>query len=289
MGVFLSSCADVVPVDEIAEQQKLMLHCEAPIGGEITATLQRTIPINGSVAGGIEKNARISIIYNDGIDEQITLVWQEDRNLYSGGLARIRPNERTTIRVEIAGEDQLNVTSTMLHAQPRAIDSIKLASALSVMGGQHTVSIALQIPPVKSALGEYYHIIPRRRQAFVDSLGVVYGTLQPMAVREVWNDNMIVQPLGGGNGILVDGERLDGELIELDLASMGVAGNEITTAVHFEVRSVTKDYYYFHSSRSRVLANFDDPNQTPVIIGGNVKNGYGLYASYISRRDSIAL
>ncbi len=283
-------CADPLPLDEVSEDQKLMLWCEAMIGGEITARLQRTTPLDGRVQGGIDSTATISIRYTDGIDQIINLLWEPTRQLYTAGeFGKLKANERTIITASVTDNADLDVQATMVHPLSRRLDSISLDSELQVKNDQHAISVSLHVPRQSSSLAEYYHIIPLRRASYLSTQGVREGGLESMTVDNVWNNNLVVQPLSNQAGILVDASRLDGQPVQLDLLSQELDGNEMTTALEFEVRSVTKDYFYYHSARSRMLVDHTDPNQTPVIMTGNVKNGYGLYSSYITTRSSIEL
>lgn len=291
LGILCIGCADPLPLDEVSEDQKLMLWSESMIGGEITARLQRTTPLDGSVQGGVDSTAEISIRYTDGIDQIINLLWDPARQLYTAGdFARLKADQRTVITARVEDAQDLNVEATMIHPRSIKLDSVSVHGDLQVRNGKHALSVSVYVPsqPLTS-LPEYYHIIPSRRSAYLSSQGVEEGPLEYMSIVNVWNDNLVVQPLSNQPGILVDASRLNGEAIELDLLSQELGSNETTTALDFEVRSVSEDYYYFHAARSRMLVDHTDPNQTPVIMTGNVKNGYGLYSSYITTRFTVDL
>ncbi len=66
-------------------------------------------------------------------------------------------------------------------------------------------------------------------------------------------------------------------------------GFQLVNRLHVELRSVSGDYYRYHSSFTRQLAARESPLSEPVIIFDNVENGLGNFSGYSIARDSISL
>ncbi|HUR30086.1 MAG TPA: DUF4249 family protein, partial [Saprospiraceae bacterium] len=81
-------------------------------------------------------------------------------------------------------------------------------------------------------------------------------------------------------GVLID--RLDLEPdapVSFHFQDWAVDNNDLTR-VFIELRSITEDYYKYHSSLTRQLIVRQDPFAEPVTIYNNIEGGYGNFSGF---------
>ena len=66
-------------------------------------------------------------------------------------------------------------------------------------------------------------------------------------------------------------------------------GEEYPGRLFAELRSVTEEYYLFHTSLSRQQTSPDQPFTDPVLLFNNIRNGHGVFAGYSSSQASISV
>ena len=81
-------------------------------------------------------------------------------------------------------------------------------------------------------------------------------------------------------GVLVDREDLSpGKPLSFRFQDWAVENNDLTR-VFVELRSITEDYYKYHSSLTRQLIVRQDPFAEPVTIYNNIEGGYGNFSGF---------
>jgi hypothetical protein len=81
-------------------------------------------------------------------------------------------------------------------------------------------------------------------------------------------------------GILIDKEDLvEGEPLTFHFVDWVVGDNDLKR-VYVELRSITQEYYKYHSTLARQLIIRQDPFAEPVAIFNNIEGGYGNFSGY---------
>ena len=81
-------------------------------------------------------------------------------------------------------------------------------------------------------------------------------------------------------GILIDKEDLiPGEPLTFHFVDW-VVGNHDLKKVYVELRTITQEYYKYHSSLARQLIVRQDPFAEPVTIYNNIEGGYGNFSGF---------
>ena len=90
-------------------------------------------------------------------------------------------------------------------------------------------------------------------------------------------------------GVLLDKNDLEeGEPVVFEFKDWVVTGNELNK-VYAELRTITEDYYKYHSTLARQLIVRQDPFAEPVIIFNNIDGGYGNFSGYNPKTSSSDL
>lgn len=81
-------------------------------------------------------------------------------------------------------------------------------------------------------------------------------------------------------GVLIDRNDLaPDQPLTFNFVDWTVNGNDLNT-VYVELRSITEEYYKYHSSLARQLIVRQDPFAEPVTIFNNIKGGYGNFSGF---------
>jgi len=91
-------------------------------------------------------------------------------------------------------------------------------------------------------------------------------------------------------GILFSDENIDGQALQLKLKAVI---NELEMGMFpkivGELRTVSENYYQYHTSLARQLESKDRPFSEPVSVYTNIENGVGIFAGYSTYRDSVTV
>lgn len=91
-------------------------------------------------------------------------------------------------------------------------------------------------------------------------------------------------------GILLKSSNIESDIASLKFkTSFNTLSNHIDRSLVAELRTVSDDYYLFHSSFTRQLSQSDSIIGQPIVLHNNVKNGLGSFAAYNYTTSSIPL
>ena len=279
------SCAEQISIDEIDAEQEFVFRCEIQPGQEPIATLQLTSLLDGSEVGGHLGNA--DIFLRDGTDSKNRLVYNSKTRNYIGEFVDIDPRKDYFITVSHEEYPDLIAESSTSIPKQVKFDSLQ-ASLIQSKNGVERINTRAHLPK-EGAKNAFFHIIPKRRKAIWMDGELKYLGIENMSIDRIHNDNFVVQELYHRPGVMVDGSRLEDAFIDLDLKTLPSQDGIISSAIFFEIISVTQDYYYFHIARSNQLRDANDLNSTPAINYTNMDNGFGLFTGKISRQDSVTV
>ncbi|NOZ45269.1 MAG: DUF4249 domain-containing protein [Chlorobi bacterium] len=105
------------------------------------------------------------------------------------------------------------------------------------------------------------------------------------------NDPIIDSWISSGkNGFVFSDELFKGKTIKFIInLDKGMFYGVDTNILHFNVNIITKDFYLYAITHDKHLDAMNNPFTEPVQVYTNIENGYGIFASYTTKRDSIML
>ena len=81
-------------------------------------------------------------------------------------------------------------------------------------------------------------------------------------------------------GVLIDrNDLVEDKPLTFNFVDWSVKGKDLTK-VYVELRTITKEYYKYHSSLARQLIVRQDPFAEPVTIFNNIEGGYGNFSGF---------
>ncbi|HOY16934.1 MAG TPA: DUF4249 domain-containing protein [Haliscomenobacter sp.] len=103
------------------------------------------------------------------------------------------------------------------------------------------------------------------------------------------NSNYIVANYDGG--LLIEDKLIDGRAIRIPIPiSMRMPAHlQNFDELIVELRSVSEEYYLFHSTVSRQQDNDDLPFSDPVVLFNNIRNGQGVFAGYSQAKQAVVI
>lgn len=110
--------------------------------------------------------------------------------------------------------------------------------------------------------------------------------LEPVDFENI-NGSDFVESVFGGGILLEDNPFSDGLSFSFSITINPEF--QLLGKVFAELRTVSKEYYFFHRSISESQSQADGPFTSPVVIFNNVENGHGVFAGYNTSQDSIVL
>jgi len=114
--------------------------------------------------------------------------------------------------------------------------------------------------------------------------------LVPLMPLENDEDNPAVTFHYEDGGVLFTDEDFDGQKAGLKFYSLISLNNEAKMGkVVGVLRTVSKDYYLYHTSLSRQIANKDRPFVEPISVYSNIEEGLGIFSGFALYRDSVSI
>ncbi|MCB0707080.1 MAG: DUF4249 domain-containing protein [Saprospiraceae bacterium] len=197
-----------------------------------------------------------------------------------------------TIEVSAPGFETVKAVNTI--PGPATLDSTTLNLELDIVQQDltfnqvnFTVSLKLKDPP---GIENYYHL-SFYQEGFDYKIDINGDTIReaffslPLAVEELGGDVPLV-PYIDRRGVLLKDSDMTGSTLEL----LTFEGNflfrrndQLLGDFIIELRTVSEEYYLYHTSLARQYQSSLDPFSDPVILFNNIENGCGIFAGFISR------
>lgn len=239
---------------------------------------------------------------------EVTL-WQEDTPLerlkwtgetfqgipyYTSTEYKAQPNTRYTIKVSAPGFEPVSAQSTI--PTPVPVQRARTLFAgyapsqdLDEILCMFNFEVVFNDP---AELRNYYHLrIHQEVQEFKLSESgdtILTGrSVQHLGFGTSINNNAVTAYLE--DGVLLDDVWFNGRAFVLSFpVQMRIRpGREIPRGFYVELRTVSEEYYKFHSSIARTKSNPGPPYTEPVIVYSNVQRGRGVFAGFSVAVDSI--
>ncbi len=171
------------------------------------------------------------------------------------------------------------------HFSQLSLSNIKIDSIGSRVRYNYTVNLRLDDPQETI---NYYHI-NLYQQVFTHPItggDDEYVDLIPFEFSDNNDANEILANVSGG--LLLEDNPLNGNYS----FGLGYEINPVTESlgkVFIELRTVSKEYYQFHSSVTRQKNSPGGVLTEPVFIYNNIEGGHGIFAGYSSVMDSLSI
>lgn len=111
---------------------------------------------------------------------------------------------------------------------------------------------------------------------------------QRFEIIDIVDNKNAVNELYLEEGVFVDMTKMSGNTINIRVSTLiPVKPGALIKTLHFETRSVTKDYFQFHKKRALQGEVSDQPFLLPITDFTNVENGLGVFAGYTTSSHKI--
>lgn len=201
-----------------------------------------------------------------------------------------------TIQVEVPGYDPIFATS--LIPQAANLGDISFNNqAESLEGGLESINFEIGISFDDPAdVDNYYHIIFIQE---VTNYTINSNGDTILGKTELINpEDLFVDPLNGNiamikftdeRSFLLKDDAFDGQQISIPFKGSFFfrPGSQILQPFKVDFRTVTEDYYLYHTSFAKNSRTGGDPFSGPVVIHDNIKGGSGLFSGYNSNITSF--
>lgn len=213
---------------------------------------------------------------------------------------RITPQSGQFYRIEVDIPEQLPISAESTIPYPVPLKSIRM-DTLEMFGSEedmiYKIAVTVQFDdPI--GVQDYYHLslynqVPASEETPLEGFQddeTIGHTLTPLTPLESDEANPSIVFHYEEGGVLFTDEDFDGRQVALKFYSL----LNITDALEKgnvvgELRTVTKDYYLYHTSLSRQIANKDRPFAEPITVYSNIENALGVFAGYATYRDSTSI
>ena len=217
-------------------------------------------------------------------------------------ISNFLPKEERTYSLEIEVADNPIIKAVSMVPEAVPIQSISIDSVVSsrpTLDRRETLfsfygAIIIQDPP---AVKNYYHFA--ETIAPIDWFTIFQGdtiltTNQEYFLAPVFlldNQDPAYLSLEQENGFLVDDATFDGQMKRIPFRASVAFDNDFRLVNRLNVlfRSVSADYFRYHSTYTRQLVAQESPFSEPVIVYNNIENGLGNFSGYVTAVDSISI
>ncbi|MDX2069615.1 MAG: DUF4249 domain-containing protein [Haliscomenobacter sp.] len=205
----------------------------------------------------------------------------------------LKPRVGVDYTVKVSAKGFRTVTATSRIPERVNLDSVKIEKLSSAPDdpGYVRYSFDLSIYFTDPRLERnFYHVNVFQKNVVVQKDGIEQvEQIKKLSFSSVINTNYIVANYDGG--FLIEDKPIDGNSIRIPvpISIRMPAGVPNLDEMIVELRSVSEEYYLFHSTVSRQQNNSDQPFSDPVVLFNNIRNGQGVFAGYSQAEKVVSL
>ncbi|MEM1322161.1 MAG: DUF4249 domain-containing protein [Bacteroidota bacterium] len=244
-------------------------------------------------------NATVDLFENDALIERLVLADDPLSPFPIYKTQSLRPQVGSIYTIEVAAPDLVSVSASNSAPQEVPLRSFEITDYLSRPAGsrfrQHFMTVTAEIddPP---EIGNFYHLnffyerVEFRVNGPNDTTRIPTGFNFSLLLENTPNELPYISHYNYGV-LISDAEAGDRPLrFSFEAASRPVSTViELFDRVYVELRSVSEDYFLYHSSLTRQNQQRDTIFAEPVILYNNIENGYGIFAGFSSIVDSTEI
>ncbi len=287
--LFTFGCEEPVDLDLKQEEEKIVVISEfAPDGPfEVVVSKSKGILSNGtSEESSYVLDAEVQILQDGQIIEELVLTREEVGNsnrkqlLYYRGQEPIRKRSGThEVRVNVPEYKTL----TSFDAIPQTAVSISAFSKLNFNESSSQLDLGLRFDHIDPEA--HYHLL------LTEILKVPSAeedmNLYPLDFTIVGNAPKYLAHFG--SGVLIKGEDLLIGTTKLNIRTRLLLFPDLHQELVAELRTVSENYFDYHSSLSLQTQQQDSILAKPVILFNNIENGLGNFAAYNYDQNTIMI
>ena len=296
---FATACEEPVDLDIAIQAPQIVVKSNFTAGQPFQVTITKSKSLLSADAEEFVNDAVVRISSPQGkLADKLQLKsfrepYYESRTLVpeSGQMYRLE--------IEVPGQEQIIAEDIV--PLPIALESIEMDTIETLGEAEDLIyKIAIKVnftDPIGAQ--DYYHLNLFNHMAINGedtppmegfNEGVGEHALIPLMPLESDKSNPSVTFHYEEGSVLFSDEDFDGEQTSLTFYSLLSLSNEAHRGkVVGELRTVSKDYYLYHTSLSRQIANKDRPFVEPISVYTNIENGLGIFSGYAQYRDSVSI
>jgi len=184
----------------------------------------------------------------------------------------LKPEYSYSISAHAPGFESVQATTTI--PRPSTISDLIIKTVSidqsELNGSKNNVRYSLQFKINHFESNRYYHLVFYNEYA---------GEPNPAIINPELSDNQTFIH-HYAYGVLIDrNDLVEDKPLSFNFVDWSVKGNDLTK-VYVELRTITKEYYKYHSSLARQLIVRQDPFAEPVTIFNNIEGGYGNFSGF---------
>ncbi|MBR9921944.1 MAG: DUF4249 domain-containing protein [Bacteroidetes bacterium] len=240
-------------------------------------------------------NAKVDIYRGDDYLESLEYIPIDDDifpSYYRSKFLVPEVGEIYTIEVSAPGYDTVRAINAIPESADLDSNSLFLTQEIvpqDLTFNKVNFQVDLSIDDIPN-VDNYYHL-SFYQEGFDYKIDTMGDTIRqsffslPLAVEELGGDVPLV-PYIDRRGVLMSDENMDGEapvVLSLEGSFLYRSNDQLLGEFIVELRTVSREYYLYHTSLARQYQSNLDPFSDPVIIFNNIENGCGIFAGFISR------
>jgi hypothetical protein len=239
-------------------------------------------------------NAKVDIFLEDDFLETLTFVSIDNGDFPSFYRSNfIVPAEGQVYTIEVSAPGFEDVRAVNAIPQAVDLDSSSLNLDVSILQQDQTfnqfnfiVDLTINDPPGQE---NYYHV-----NFYQEGFNYKIDTMGDTLLQSFFSLPLLVEDEGGSiplvpyidkRGVLLDDTQVQGGTIPLSLNGSFLyrRNDQLLGDFIIELRSVSREYYLYHTSLARQYQSNLDPFSDPIILYNNIENGFGIFAGFVSR------
>ncbi|MFK7983399.1 MAG: DUF4249 domain-containing protein [Saprospiraceae bacterium] len=301
-GVFFAtSCEEPVDLDIAIQEPQIVVTSNFAPGEPFKVTVTKSKNLLTNEADEFVNNAVVRIFSSQGKELDKLPLNNFHTPFYES--KRIVPESGKAYRLQVEVPGKETILAEDIVPLPVALTAIEM-DTIEIFGETaeqiYKVSIAVHFTDPIGAQ-DYYHLSlfnhseDSEEGTPMDGYNGTTGrtgasVLTPLMPLESDKNNPAVTFHFEDGGVLFTDEDFDGQKAALTFYSLLSFDNEAHQGkVVGELRTVSKDYYLYHTSLSRQIANKDRPFVEPISVYSNIENGLGIFSGYALYRDSVSI
>ncbi len=284
-----SSCTKTVEFVGEDSAQRLVVLAEIEVGqNQPKISLQSTFS-NADGPVYLSRRSIVDVYVNDELEpksfrpDELT----DDKSDWISG-AELKIEEGSEYRLLIDGSEKgFSVIEASSRVPVSGVLEVQDLSSPNIINTQNETKSQFKLEFTitdNDEISKYYHISPY--------LILNDGSKLFLDIEEILYSKNAIIDLSHRHGILIDNSLVDETndvslymSVPHDFENLGLS----SMFMHFELKTVPKDYFLYHRSISQNVDAGASPFNLPTVTHTNFTSGYGLFATYAITLDSIAI